>query len=79
MVIQQVSTDVASIREVVPGLLVLLKQEREIAALAADNGDEGTVDLVTGYISGQGKVIWMLNRAQDPLSLRRKGGVISVF
>lgn len=56
-----VSADVATVKEVVAGLLVLLKQEREIAALAADNGDEGTVNLVTGYISGQEKMIWMLN------------------
>jgi len=56
-----VSTDVATVKEVVAGLLVLLKQEREIAAMAGDNGDEGTVDLVTGYISGQEKMIWMLN------------------
>lgn len=56
-----VTTDVETIKEVVAGLLVLLKQEREIAVLAADNGDEGTVDMVTGYISGQEKMIWMLN------------------
>ncbi|MGD9555745.1 MAG: Dps family protein [Mangrovibacterium sp.] len=56
-----VNTDVATVKEVVAGLLVLLKQEREIAAMAGDNGDEGTVDLVTGYISGQEKMIWMLN------------------
>ncbi|MDD4193023.1 MAG: DNA starvation/stationary phase protection protein [Mangrovibacterium sp.] len=50
-----------TVEEVVAGLLVLLKNEREIAALAADNGDEGTVDLASGYISGQEKMIWMLN------------------
>ena len=56
-----VNTDVATVKEVVAGLLVLLKQERGIAAMAGGNGDEGTVDLVTGYISGQQKMIWMLN------------------
>lgn len=56
-----VNTDVATVKEVVAGLLVLLKQERGIAAMAGGNGDEGTVDLVTGYISGQEKMIWMLN------------------
>ncbi|MGV8091218.1 MAG: Dps family protein [Mangrovibacterium sp.] len=56
-----INADVETVREVIAGLLVLLKQEREIAALAAENGDEGTVDLVTGYISGQEKMIWMLN------------------
>jgi starvation-inducible DNA-binding protein len=56
-----VSTDKATVKEVLDGLLVLLRHEREIAALAADNGDEGTVDLMTGYISGQEKLVWMLN------------------
>ena len=56
-----VSKDVDTVREVVAGLLVLLKQEREIVAFAGENGDEGTVDLVTGYIAGQEKMIWMLN------------------
>jgi starvation-inducible DNA-binding protein len=56
-----INADVETVKEVVAGLLILLKQEREIAALAAENGDEGTVDLITGYISGQEKMIWMLN------------------
>ena len=55
------SSDQATIKEVLDALLVLLKQEREIAALAAENNDDGTVDLMTGYISGQEKTIWMLN------------------
>ncbi|MGE4586689.1 MAG: Dps family protein [Mangrovibacterium sp.] len=59
--ITNVSTDVETIKEVVAGLLVLLKQEREIVDLAGDNRDEGTVDLATGYIAEQEKMIWMLN------------------
>ncbi|MBN1788865.1 MAG: DNA starvation/stationary phase protection protein [Bacteroidales bacterium] len=55
------SSDQATIKEVLDALLVLLKQEREIAVSAAENGDDGTVDLITGYISGQEKTIWMLN------------------
>lgn len=56
-----ISTDSATVQEVISGLSVLLNQEREIASLAADNNDDGTVDLVTGYISGQEKLIWMLS------------------
>jgi len=56
-----ISNDTATIKEVLDGIQVLIKLEREIASFAADNGDDGTVDLVTGYISGQEKMIWMLN------------------
>jgi len=56
-----ISNDTATIKEVLDGIQVLIKQEREIASFAADNGDDGTVDLVAGYISGQEKMIWMLN------------------
>ena len=59
-----ISTDIATVKEVMNGLLILLKLEREIASLASDNDDEGTVDLVTGYISGQEKMIWMYNAFQ---------------
>lgn len=59
-----VSTDSAAVKEVINGFLVLLKIEREITSLASDNGDEGTVDLVTGYISEQEKMIWMYNAFQ---------------
>ncbi len=58
---QNVTTDVETVKEVIAGLLVLLRQERDIASFADENGDEGTVDLVTGYISEQEKMIWMLN------------------
>lgn len=50
-----------TVKELLNETLELIKNEREIAALAADNGDEGTVDLVTGYISVQEKLVWMLN------------------
>jgi len=54
-----VSSDTATVKEVLDGLGILLKLEREIASFAAENGDDGTVDLMTGYISGQEKMIWM--------------------
>ena len=55
------TSDSETVKEVLNTLLTLLKYEREIASFAADNGDEGTVDLMTGYISGQEKMIWMYN------------------
>lgn len=56
-----ISSDVETIKEVVNGLSFLIKLEREISSMAAENSDDGTVDLMTGYISGQEKMIWMFN------------------
>lgn len=56
-----ISDDQATVKELLDEIQQLLKNEREILALAAENGDDGTVDLMTGYISGQEKTIWMLN------------------
>lgn len=39
----------------------LLVQERKVLELASDANDEGTIDLMTGYISLQEKTIWMLS------------------
>ncbi|MBN1416145.1 MAG: DNA starvation/stationary phase protection protein [Bacteroidales bacterium] len=56
-----VSSDMATVKEVLDGLSVLLNHEREIASYAAEKGDDGTADLMTGYISGQEKMVWMYN------------------
>lgn len=50
-----------TVRELLNELRELLKNERKILEFAADNGDEGTVDLMNGYITAQEKLIWMLN------------------
>jgi starvation-inducible DNA-binding protein len=39
----------------------LLATEREILSFASENGDEGTVALMSEYIGEQEKLIWMLN------------------
>lgn len=54
-----ISSDTATVNEVLDALNILLKLEREIVSFAAENDDEGTVDLMTGYISGQEKMVWM--------------------
>ncbi len=41
-------------------LKTLLALEREIMELANEAGDDGTADLVTGFITDQEKVVWML-------------------
>lgn len=56
-----VVSDVKAIaREILDQLKVLLANEREIMELANDAGDDGTADLVTGFITDQEKVVWML-------------------
>ncbi len=39
---------------------VIINMERAILSLASDNNDEGTVALMSDYISGQEKLMWML-------------------
>lgn len=51
-------------KEIVKGILDSLKAlialEREILEIASDGNDEGTVGLMSGYISEQEKTVWML-------------------
>lgn len=49
---------VAAIKDTYTQLLI---QERQVLELANDANDEGTIDLMTGYISLQEKTIWMLS------------------
>lgn len=49
------------LRTVVENVRVLLEQERNILSVAAENGDEGTGDVFSSYVSGQEKLLWMLN------------------
>lgn len=42
-------------------LNLLLKLERETLEAAAEQGDEGTVTLISDYISSKEKTIWMLS------------------
>ena len=57
---ENVSDGDECLRIVLENLSVLINQEREILAVAADNGDDGTQDLLTPYISEQEKLVWML-------------------
>ncbi len=46
---------------VINNFRTLVKKERSILALAADAADEGTVSLMSDYISETEKTLWMLN------------------
>lgn len=44
---------------VVKGLQALINEQRKVAELSEEVADQGTVDIVTGYIQAQEKEIWM--------------------
>ncbi|MBS3808115.1 MAG: DNA starvation/stationary phase protection protein [Bacteroidales bacterium] len=56
-----VSTSEKTVSSTIEGLQTLLSKEREILASADEAGDEGTIDLISGYISEQEKLIWMFS------------------
>lgn len=58
--VENVSDGEECLRHVAENISVLIKQEREILALAENAGDDGTQDLLTSYVSQQEKLLWML-------------------
>jgi starvation-inducible DNA-binding protein len=51
----------ASVKIVLNNFSVLLKKERKILELASNANDEGTVTLMSDYITQTEKTMWMLN------------------
>lgn len=45
----------------VKGLQELIDEQRTVIEAADKAGDEGTADLITGYVQAQEKLIWMYN------------------
>ena len=41
-------------------LKILLAKERKIVEMASEVNDEGTIDLIAGYIASQEKTIWLI-------------------
>ncbi len=50
-----------AVSTIADNLKELIRLEREIAELAVKNNDDGTDDLMTGFISEQEKTLWMMN------------------
>ncbi|MCB0736590.1 MAG: DNA starvation/stationary phase protection protein [Bacteroidetes bacterium] len=46
---------------IVNNVKTLVDKQKKILEIANEAGDEGTADLMTGYISAQEKLLWMLN------------------
>ena len=49
------------VRGVVAGLQELIEEQRNVSAIAAEAEDQGTADLVDGYVQEQEKLVWMYN------------------
>lgn len=56
---KDVTDGVKCVKKILEAFQVLLPLEREILALAGDADDEGTVSLMSDYISEQEKLVWM--------------------
>jgi starvation-inducible DNA-binding protein len=54
-----VSEGKSAVEKVLEGFRILLGIEREISHLAGKANDEGTVALMSDYIRGQEKLVWM--------------------
>lgn len=56
---QEVAEGKKAIAEIIGAYQIILSLQREILALSADANDEGTNSLLSDYIRGQEKTIWM--------------------
>ncbi|GLR16759.1 Dps family protein [Portibacter lacus] len=56
-----VANGIKGVKIVVKNFSTLIKKERSILSLAASADDEGTVSLMSDYISQTEKTLWMLN------------------
>ena len=57
---ENIFDDEKTVRLVIDTISTLLPLEREILALSDEINDEGTNSLISGFISGQEKNVWML-------------------
>jgi starvation-inducible DNA-binding protein len=58
---KDLSNGTATTEATLDNLSIIIKMERSILPLAQEAGDEGTLTLLTDYISQQEKVVWMLS------------------
>ncbi len=59
--VKGINNGVDAVSIIVDNFSTLIKIEREILSLASDANDEGTVSLMSDYISETEKTLWMLN------------------
>lgn len=49
------------VKGVVAGLQTLIEEQRQVSTLAGQAEDQGSADLVDGYVQEQEKLVWMYN------------------
>lgn len=54
-----------AVDNILESLSILLKKERATLKIAAEADDEGTVSLMSDYITQQEKLVWMLSAYKD--------------
>ncbi len=54
-----VSDGIAAVEDILKSFKTIISLQREILALSADAGDEGTNALMSDYIRAQEKMVWM--------------------
>ncbi|GAA4239577.1 Dps family protein [Postechiella marina] len=62
---KNISQDDKAVRLIVDSLAQLLKLERVLLEKAGDAGDEGTLAMISGFISEQEKTVWMMKAWLD--------------
>lgn len=58
---KSVTNGVEGVRIIVKNFSTIITTEREILEMASDANDEGTISLMSDYISQTEKTLWMLN------------------
>lgn len=56
-----VANGIEGVNIIIDNFSILILKERKILSLAAEADDEGTVSLMSDYISETEKTLWMLN------------------
>ena len=56
-----ITNGIEGVNIIIDNFSILILKEREILSLAAEADDEGTVSLMSDYISETEKTLWMLN------------------
>ncbi|WP_338813844.1 Dps family protein [Bernardetia sp. Wsw4-3y2] len=58
---KNISDEKKSVESIITDYSILIKKEREALSVAGDAQDEGTTDMLAGFIKVQEKTVWMLS------------------
>ena len=59
--VKSITDGIEGVKIIVNSFSILIRKEREILDMASEANDEGTVSLMSDYISQTEKTLWMLN------------------